>query len=76
MLPQLRSTMDNAMSDGDRQRHLGVDQKPTDTDDSFPSAGNGTFLAKQDVSARILCMASAALVADRLGLAGEQPFDP
>ena len=28
------------------------------------------------VSARVFCMAFAAFVADRLGLAGEQPFDP
>ena len=68
--------MDNAMPDGGRHRHFGVDQKPADTDDCFPLAGNGTCLAKQNVSARILCMEFAALVADRLGLAGEQLFDP
>jgi hypothetical protein len=45
-------------------------------DDRFPLAGNGTRLGEQCVSACIFCMAFAAFAADRLGLAGDQPFDP
>jgi hypothetical protein len=68
--------MDDAMPDGGRLWHLRVDQKPADTDDRFPLAGNGPRLGKQYISARVFRMAFAAFVADRLGLAGDQPFDP
>ena len=68
--------MDNSMPDCGRPRHFGVDEKLSDADDCFPLAWNGTRLGEQCVSARVFCMAFAAFVADRLGLAGEQPFDP
>ena len=76
MLPKFRPAMDNAMPDCGRHRHFGVDEKPSDADDGFPLAGNWTRLGEQCVSAQILGMAFAAFVADRLGLAGEQHFDP
>ena len=76
MLPEFRTAMDNAMPDCGRRRHFGVDEKPSDADDCFPLARNGTRLGEQCVSVRVFGMAFAALVADRLGLAGEQHFDP
>jgi hypothetical protein len=38
--------MNDAVADGGRL-HLGVAQKPADTNDCFPLAGNGTGLGKQ-----------------------------
>jgi hypothetical protein len=76
MLPEFWTAMDNAVPDCDRQRHFGVDEKPADADDCFPLARNGTRLSEQCVSVRVFGVAFAAFVADRLGLAGEQYFDP
>ena len=59
--------MNDAVPDGGRL-HLGVAQKPGDTNDCFLLAGNGTRLGKQYISVRILCMEFAAFVADRAGL--------
>jgi hypothetical protein len=76
MLPKFRPAMDDAMPDRGRHRHFGVGEKLSDADDCFPLARNGTRLGEQCISARVFCMEFAAFVADRLGLAGEQHFDP
>ena len=76
MLPEPRSAMNNAMSDRGRRRHFGVGEKSADADDCFPLARDGSRLGEQCVSARIFGVEIAAFVADRLGLAGEQHFDP
>ena len=76
MLPELRSAMHDAMPDGGRRRHFGVGKKSSDADDRFPLAGNGCRLGEQRIVARILRVEFAFLVADRLGLAGEQHFGP
>ena len=67
--------MNDAVPDGGRL-HLDVAQKPADTNDCFPWAGNGTSLGKQYISTRILCMEFAAFIADRLSLTRDQPVDP
>src|SRR5271156_6473099 len=76
MLPKLWTAMDNSMPDRAWRRHFGVDEKLSDADDCFPLARNGARLGEQCVSARVFGMAFAVLVADRLGLAGDEPFDP
>jgi hypothetical protein len=76
MLSELRPAMDNSMPDRGRDRHFCIDEKLSDTDDCFPLAGDAPRLGEQYISARVFCIESAAFVADRLGLAGEQPFDP
>ena len=76
MLPEFWPAMDNAMPDCVRRRHFGVDEKLSDADDCFPLARNRTRLGEQCVSVRVFGMAFAAFVADRLGLAREQHFDP
>ena len=75
MAPELWSTMHDPMPDGDRRRHLGVDQKPCDSDDRFPLAGNERGLGDQHLIARIPCDEFAFLVADRFGLSSEQDIN-
>ena len=55
---------------------IGVDEKPSDADDCFPLARDWTCLGEQLASVRLFCTAIAAFIADRLGFAGDQPFDP
>ena len=76
MLPEFRTAMDNSMPDRVRHRHFGVDEKLSDADDCFPLARNGIRLGEQCLATRVFCMEFAVFVADQLGLAGEQPFDP
>jgi hypothetical protein len=76
MLPEFWPAVHNAMPDRGRHRHFGIDKKSSDTDDCFPLAGDAPRLGEQCIPTGVFCMESAAFVTDRLGLAGEQPFDP
>jgi hypothetical protein len=70
------STVHDPMPDGDRHRHLRVVQKPRDSNDRFPLAGNRRGLGEQRLTARILCNKFAFLIADRFGFSGKQNFSP
>src|SRR5271170_1935558 len=76
MPPEFWPAMDNSMPDCGRRRQFGFDEKPANVNDCFPLVGNGSRLGEHRVAARVFRMAFAAFVADRLGLAREQPFHP
>jgi hypothetical protein len=70
------SAMHEAMSDGGGGGHIGIGQESADADDRRSLAGNGYRLREQCRSARISYAEVAFLVADRLGLARKQHFEP
>jgi hypothetical protein len=76
MLAEFWTAMDNSMPDRAWHRHSGVDEKPSDADDCFPLARDWTRLGEQLASVRVFCTAIAAFIADRLGFAEDQPFEP
>jgi hypothetical protein len=64
MLPQLWAPMDNSMPNCSRHRHFEVAEKPSDANDCFSLAGNGTALGEQRVSMGVFCMEFSTFIAD------------
>jgi hypothetical protein len=76
MVPEPWSTVHDPMPDGDWRRHLGVVQKPKDSNDRFPLTRKGRGLGQQRFIARNPCGEFALLIADRFGFSGKQKFNP
>ena len=75
MPPQLRSAMYDAVPDGCRRRGAAIVKKFSDADDRIPLAGDVTPLGGQCISVGVFSMEFGTLIADRLSLAGDEPFD-
>ena len=71
MLPQVRTTVNNAVSDGNRRRQFAASKNLSDPANRIPLGGDGYCLGEQRVRLRILRVESATLLADRLRFAGK-----
>ena len=70
MLPQLRSAMNDTVTDYDRGRCAAIVKEFPDAGNGFPLRGNGQRLDQPRMIAHILRVKLTALLADRLCLAG------
>src|ERR1700733_10245837 len=72
MLPQLRSAMNDTVTDSDGSRGAALVKEFPDAGNSFPLGGNGQHLDQRRTVAHVLRVKLATRLADRFCLAGQQ----
>jgi hypothetical protein len=72
MLPQLRSAMNDTVTDGDGGRGAAVVKQFPDAGNGFPLGRNKRGLDQLRIAADVLRVKLTILSADRFGLAGQQ----